>query len=306
MPDTQKRPPSSRPHKRITLQDIANVAGVHIMTVSDALNGTGRVAVGTRKKIIQIAQELNYVPNATARALATGRTNRIAILSGALDYPYYANLLHYLKELLDNRNYKMLLLKTPKEIHDLIYSTGSTEADGVIAIDMYDFGGEFGENSSTPCVSIGGHPRSSMDCVHIDLGAGVRQGLKLMIEEGCKRIAYLVTSQHMARLDQSRAKAYYETMEEHGLTPELINLDSGYMHLMPGIFTEYLKKHGAPEGLFCQNDEVAMCAFRTLNDAGFTVPKDVLMLGCDGQLHCSYFEPPLSSVAQPLQEISST
>ncbi|RYG72980.1 LacI family transcriptional regulator, partial [bacterium] len=74
MPSNSSSPNKPARVKRVTLRDIAKVAGVHVMTVSDALNGTRSVAPATREKVKRIAQELNYVPHFAARALATGRT----------------------------------------------------------------------------------------------------------------------------------------------------------------------------------------------------------------------------------------
>src|SRR5688500_18945792 len=102
MPPTKNEPAGTEPTrtkrpKRGTMQDIADAAGVHLMTVSDALHGTRRVAPATRERVRQIAKELNYMPNFTARALATGKTKTIAVLSGTINEPYYANVVHLLE-----------------------------------------------------------------------------------------------------------------------------------------------------------------------------------------------------------------
>jgi DNA-binding LacI/PurR family transcriptional regulator len=306
MPRPKKSSSDSNHPKRVTLQDIAKVAGVHVMTVSDALNGRGRVARATRQKIALIAKELNYVPNATARALATGRTGRIALLSGAFDYPYYANMLHFLKLHLDEAGYKLLLLRTPNEVRELIYTTENTEADGVIAIDMYGFGEEFGEKSSIPCVSIGAYPRHSIDCVLVDLGEGVTQALDIMIDAGRHRVAYLVTSSHMMVPEESRARAYLSTLQARQRQPEIINVATNNAAQVRNKFADYIREKGCPDALLCQNDETAMSAYAVLRGLGFHVPDDVLLVGCDGQLHMEYFDPPLSTVAQPLEETCAT
>ena len=93
-----KDTPKSRRSKRVTLRDIAEVAGVHVMTVSDALNDTRSVAPATRARIKVIAKEMNYVPNFAARALVTGRTGMIAVISGAMNEPYYANMVHLIEK----------------------------------------------------------------------------------------------------------------------------------------------------------------------------------------------------------------
>jgi DNA-binding LacI/PurR family transcriptional regulator len=288
--------------KRVTLRDVAEVAGVHVMTVSDALNGTGRVAAATRQRIAEIARELHYVPNATARALATGRTYRIALLAGAYDQPYYANMLHFLKTMLEDDGYQLLLLRTPFEVHEMIYTTANTEVDGVIAIDMFSFGEEFGKNASIPCVSVGAYERKAVDCVLIDLTDAVEQALQIMFGARRKRVAYLVTHELMAKPDQSRAKAYLESAAKWGQKPEIINVETNYNLRVHERFTVYVKEHGCPDALLCQNDETAMSAYRVVRDQGLRVPEDVLIMGCDGHLHMDFFDPPLSTVVQPVRE----
>jgi LacI family transcriptional regulator len=306
MPRPKKDASNSDHPKRVTLQDIAKVAGVHVMTVSDALNGRGRVARSTRQKIALIARELNYVPNATARALATGRTGRIALLSGAFDYPYYANMLHFLKLHLDEAGYKLLLLRTPHEVRELIYTTENTEADGVIAIDMYGFGEEFGEHSSIPCVSIGAYHRHSIDCVLVDLSEGVTQALNIMMDAGRQRVAYLVTSNHMVVPEESRARAYFAALSARNRQHEIINVATNATSEVHTRLADYIRKNGCPDALLCQNDETAMSAYAVLRKLGRRVPDDVLLVGCDGHLHMEYFDPPLSTVAQPLEETCAT
>lgn len=297
---------SSEFPQRVTLQDIAKVAGVHAVTVSDALNGTGRVAPATREKIVQLAKEMNYVPNLTARALATGKTGRIGLLSGAFDYPYYASVLQCLKHQLGETDYKLLLLHSSEEVRELVQATKNTEIDGVIAVDMYGLGEEFGEQSSIPCVSIGAYERASTDYVIVDLSAAVEEATNLMFEAGCQRIAYFVTSKYMAIPGESRARGYFAAMKRLGREPEIINVEISDRYLTPGLLATYIQEHGCPDGLMCQNDEIAMIAFRVLHDLGRRVPDDVLLVGCDGQLHMRYFVPSLSTIVQPLEEICAT
>jgi DNA-binding LacI/PurR family transcriptional regulator len=292
--------------KRVTLQDIADVAGVRSMTVSDALNGTRRVAPATRERIVRIAREMNYVPNLTARALATGKTGRIGLLSGQFDYLYYANMLHFLKLHLDAANYKLLLLRNSEEVRELIHATNNTEVDGLITIDMYGFNEEFGEQSSLPCVSIGAYERASTDYVLVDLSAAVEEAVDLMFQSGRQRIAYFVTSKYMAIPEESRARGYFAAMQRIGIEPEIINVESNDLNHAGRRLADYIEEKGCPDGLLCQNDEIAMIAFRVLRDSGRRVPDDVLLVGCDGQLHMNFFDPPLSSIAQPLEETCTT
>lgn len=303
MPRAKNDPNAPKRPKRVTLQDIAKVAGVHVMTVSDALNGTRSVAPATREKVKKIAQELNYVPNFAARALVTGKTGIVAVLSRAMNEHYYANMIHLLERHLNADGYKLMLVRTPHDVKDLVNATGNLAVDGAVAIDMYHLVDEFRARQVVPCVSIGVFNPNFVDHVVIDLSSAVEEALRLMLNAGRQRIAYLVTAPHLSRPSEGRARAYLKVMEEAGRTPEIINVDNEEFAMDRDLLKEYIQSNGCPDALLCQNDDTAMAAFHVLRELGRRIPEDVLLVGCDGQPHMGYFDPPLSTVAQPMDEM---
>lgn len=294
--------PSGQP-KRVTMQDIAGVAGVHLMTVSNALSGLRTVAPATRERVRQIARELNYVPNSAARALATGRTGLIAVMSGTMNEPYYANMVHLLEQHMNAEDYKSVLLRKPNEVKELISATGNTAVDGTIAIDMTELVEEFRVYSVVPCVAVGTFPRSFVDSVTVDLSAAVEETLDVMLAAGRQSIAYVATVHFMASDEEVRARTYLAVMEKAGREPRIINVNTGVFDEVGPRLKANIQKNGCPDAMLCQNDETTMCAYRVLRDLGFRVPEDVLLVGCDGQLHMKYFDPPLSTIRQPMEEM---
>lgn len=290
--------------KRVTLRDIAEVAGVHVMTVSDALNNTRSVAPATRARVKAIAKEMNYVPNSAARALVTGRTGIIAVLSGILSEPYYANIVHLLEDSISDAGLHMMLMRSKKEIEGVV--NASISVDGIIAVDRPSLVEELKSLPKVPCVAIGTRSLPGVDNILIDLSASVAEVLCLMLAAGRERIAYLVTSPIMEQDSEVRARVYRATMKSANRTPEIINVRADEIHVVERRFREYLLQNGAPDALFCQNDETAMCAFHVIKSLGYKVPDDVLLVGCDGQLHMKYFDPPLSTIIQPLVPICDT
>ncbi|RYG66697.1 LacI family transcriptional regulator [bacterium] len=301
----RKRSESSSPDnpKRVTLKDIADVVGVHRMTVSDALNGSGSVAPATRERIRQVAREMNYIPNFAARALSTGRTGTIAILSGPMNQPYYANMVHCLEQQITAEGYNLMLMRTPSGVNDLVNATGNVAADGAIAVDMLGLVREFEVHPMVPCVSICTVETPYVDCVIIDLRSGVEAALRLMLEAGRQRIAYYVTSDFMANEAEVRAGTYCQMMRQASREPEIINVVTDDLSEAQERLKAYIATHGCPDAMLCQNDDSAMVVFEVLRDLGYTVPDDVLLVGCDGQLHMRHFNPPLSTIVQPMEEM---
>ncbi|RYG67712.1 LacI family transcriptional regulator [bacterium] len=308
MPRPKNGTLSSGHSKRVTMKDIADAAGVHVMTVSNALGNTRNVAPETREKIQRLAQELNYTPNISARALVAGKTGMIAVLCGGVNESYYANMVHILESHLDAEGYNITLLRRPYEVMDLVNATGSLAVDGAIGIDMFHLVDEFHSHPAVPCVSIGTYKHNFLDCVLLDLSTGFEKALNIILEQGRQRIAYVVTAPHLALPSEVRARTYLEFMERIGRPPEIIDIYVGDDAEFPLVedrrnLEAYFREHGCPDALLCINDETAMCAYRVLRDFGRRVPDDVLLVGCDGQLHMEYFDPPLSTIAQPMKEM---
>ncbi len=292
--------------KRVTLQHIADVAGVKKMVVSNALNGTRSVAPATRLKIEQIAREMNYIPNFAARALATGRTDLIAILSGRLNEPYYASMVDLLERNIHADGYHVMLMRTPREVKEIVNATSNIAVDGAISVDAWGLVNEFNSKSRVPCVSIGTEERSFVDNVIIDLSEGFDEALRLMVAGGRRRIAYLVTAPYMAMDTEVRARTYRKAMRRANQVPEIIDVATDDANTVERKLKVHIIEHGCPDALQCQNDDTALCAFRVLKDLGFNVPTDVLLVGCDGQRHMRYFDPPLSTIVQPMEEMCAT
>lgn len=290
------------------MKDVAQAAGLHVMTVSDALSGKRSVAPATRERVKQIARELNYIPNPMAKALATGRSSLIAVMSGSLHEVYYANAVAYLEKSLNSDRYTPILVRRPGELEDLLDATGGTAVDGTIAVDLlspvnYEREVErFLSQLSVPCVCIGSYPHPVVDYIIIDLSEAVFAALQIMLGAGRKRIAYLVTSDHMANPAESRARGYIVAMQQAGRDVEIINVHTNVLTEVEPQLKTYIEQNGCPDALLCQNDETAMCAYRALHDSGFRVPDDIMLVGCDGQLHMKYFETSLSTILQPLED----
>jgi DNA-binding LacI/PurR family transcriptional regulator len=303
MPRPKNDSPDANRPKRVTLQDIADVVGVNKMVVSNALNNTRSVAPATREKIKQIAREMNYVPNFAARALTTGRTGIVAAVIGGPSEFYYAAMIDFLEQCTRADDFNLMLVRTPREVNELLSASGSIKADGAIAVDMLGLVNKFQAQSRIPCVSIGTVGFTQVDSVTIDLSESVTEALGLMIAAGRQRVAYLVTGWLMAREDEVRTQTYLEVMRKQGRTPEIINVETDLLDVVEDNLKAYLEEHGCPNALLCQNDETAMSAFRVLKDLGYTVPDDILLVGCDGQRHMRLFDPPLSTIVQPIEEM---
>lgn len=296
--------------KTVTLKDIAKVAGVTSMTVSRVMKGEGYVAPATREMVLRIAQELNYTTNLAGRALKTGRTGAIAIVSGSLDLPYCANIIHLLDALLSASGYQMRLLHSRNDIRNLINRTNSSAVDGVIVAGHHELFEELRADEpqiGQPCVFVGIVKPTGMDHIYSNLAPAVEEALELMMDAGRKRIAFVgIGSQENNTHVEIRPRTYISVMQKVGRNSEIINASDSYDVTGPQRVQNlkaYFRAHGCPDGLLCVNDDVAIQTYRALMDMGYRIPQDTLLVGCDGLPIMEYFEPPLSTIAQSMEEM---
>ena len=295
--------------KSVTMDDIGKIAGVASRTVADALKGTGRVAPATREKVLRIAAELDYVPNAAARALATGRTGTVAVLCGSLNESYYANMVHLLETHLTANSLEMLVLHTRREARDLVQATQTSLVDGVIAIGFSHLIQEFLRSSRRiqPCVLIDTSAPDFVDHITLDLRPAVEEALRLMMAAGRARIAYVSNNRDASTHLEVRMATYLRAMENANRAAEVLDVDTQKSpHERIATIKSYLVANGCPDALLCQNDETAIYTFRALVELGLRLPDDALLVGCDGLPYMEFFEPPLSTIALPTEEICVT
>lgn len=302
--------------RTVTMKDIARVAGVTSMTVSRVINGEGYVAPATRETVLRIARELNYTTNLAGRALRTGRTKTIAVISGALNQPYHAEMVSCLEALLNGSGYQTRLVLNQNDLGELVRSTQTAVADGVIITGMHNLLarlGEAGHEITQPSVHICIVKLENEDCVKCDLIPAFRQSLHYMLAAGRQRIGYVgigpaPDSFTISQADV-RSQTYAREMELASRQTEFISAGDNYEVSGAGrveILRRYFGERGCPDALLCLNDDVAMQTYRALMDVGCRIPQDALLVGCDGLPFTAYFEPPLSTIAQPFAALSAT
>ncbi len=297
--------------KTVTMKDIARVAGVTSMTVSRVMKDDANVAPATRELILNIARDLNYTANAAGRALRTGRTNTIAVIGGSLNQPYHAAMISALESRLNGSGYQTRLVLNQNDLDHLIRSTQAAAVDGAIITGMHNLLPQFhqaGYRITQPLVHISIFPMEDEDCVQCDLIPAFERALQRALAAGRARIAYACIGEAAAH-EEPRSQAYARGMARAGRAPEWISVGADYA--VPGEqrvanLRRYFGERGCPDAILCFNDEVAMQTYRALMDVGCRVPDDTLLVGCDGVAATAYFEPPLSTIAQPFDQLAAT
>jgi LacI family transcriptional regulator len=310
---------------RVTLRDVARRLNLSDATVSRVLNGRDDpfISEATRQRVKAAAEEMGYRPSRTARALVTGRTHLISLWMLDLYSPFYAQVVYQVANQLRPHPYQMLVTLTdrdprsPAEMRDL----ASWGVDGILAHENTPFLDAFREaNPSfrTPIVTMGSHsrPPQGIDQVGIDLYSGTVEAVRHLVDRGGgvrrrtpgsaarHRVAYLVNERSNFP-DKHRSAAYHAVLRAAGLPPECIVTPDQSREGARVTVSDYVSDHGCPEAIFCHNDDMAIGAYLGLRDSGVRVPDDVALVGCDGIDDTEWLECPISTIAQPLDQMAA-
>lgn len=301
---TWMRPGPSRVDKKagfMNIYEFARRCGVSIGTVSRAINNRKDVDPATRAMVLKRMVELGYQPNRTARALSTGRTQIISVWIGQLSSRYGAMVLQHIEQHLRDSNYEML-------VRDLKYrrpDDGSSlplETDGLMVVDAVPWVRWLREHASPgapPMVNLGVYADPSVDHVVVNPSQGVRESVLHLTETGSRRPA-LLSPKGYNTFEEPRYRAYMETIQELGLSAEVIPTEADTRAAAIEALEAYVPAKGAPDGLVCFNDDHAIAAVKALRSLGVRVPEDTAIVGFDGIEETEYLERPLSTVVVPV------
>lgn len=295
--------------KRVSIKDIAEIAGVSHPTVSRALRGQGRMSQATRDKIVAVATELGYTPSLIARGLVTQRSFCIGLLVPTFVNLFNSAVAQGIELEARKQGYSLFLASSdadPSREIDVVRSFLARQVDGIISVSGY-VSNEYADISSEtgiPIVLINVNTENSkVHAINHDDYGGAKQIVEHLIERGYKRIAYIGASAE-SRTHVERRRAWFDTLSAANL-PTDFEVDSVYGEIQSGgkacqtLFAQ--KKSEQPDAICCFNDMTAVGVMSTLRKMGLEIPKDVAITGFDDIELASVTEPPLTTVRQPLQ-----
>lgn len=308
-------PPGGRAGGRVRLQDVADVAGVSMKTVSNVVRGYQHVSPAMRDRVQAAIEELGYRPNLTARRLATGRTGMIALAIPEIDQFYFAEIARLIGEEAGRRGYRILVEQTLNDVEAeraVIRDREEGLVDGIIfqpaRIDTLEIARLRPE---TPLVLLGEAARPlTTDHVMIDNTAAARDGVAALVRSGRRRIAFLaMVHGDLTESTQLRLLGYQEALLAAGiaLDPALVLRSDGFS-VEDGVraITEAAAAGVLFDAVLCRDDQFAMAALRGLALAGRRVPEDVAVLGWDDTAIARYSTPALSSVSPDKEALART
>lgn len=291
---------------RVTLVQVAKLAGVSPTTVSHVLSGKRWVAEATQETVREAIRQLGYRPNNVARSLRTRRSKMVAVVVPDITNTFYAVLTRGLADAVDGSGYGTYVCNTdglPDREHAFLADVLDRGVDGVVMAAGEVAGGVGPGGLGVPAVRIGGDPD---DDPHVDLVApddeiGSHAAVRHLVERGSRRIAII---EGPPASGSGRDAGYRWALRESGIAvnPDLIVRGDWTRPGGRKAMHALMALPERPDAVFCANDLSAIGAIDAAHELGLQVPGDVAIVGFDDVDAATIVNPPLTTVRNPAYE----
>jgi len=289
----------------ITLKDVAKKAGVSIGTASMALNNSDKVNIDTYKKVHDVAEELNYVPNARARALVKKSTDIIALVVPHIVNPFFAELAQAVKDKARKEGYNVILCSTDGRADEearYIDLFKSGLVDGAIFASqeqLTEKNAKLLEELAADYISVVNINTQNfgselVPVIKTDLEYSGYIATRHLIELGHRQIGF---GSHSPR----RFEGYKRAMKEYNL--EHSNFVYFPMQKIEQVVTDIIKAKQRPTAFVCYNDNSAIKMIQLLVEKGTKVPEEISIIGTDNIRIARHYNPPLTTINIPKEDM---
>lgn len=274
--------------KRVTVRDIAAVAGVSSSTVSRALNDHPAISPQTKQAVRDACKVLNYVPDLTAKGLSGHETNTIGIVVPDISNPYFSALCTAMEGRAAEAGYRAILINT---LHDPAYELDaidqllSHKVDGMLitACSPDSQSGHGALLGNTPCVYLGSNHGPCCSYVETDNARGAYEAAQYLHLLGHRRILFLGGRRGSRTLEQ-RLAGYRHSMALNGLPCREITWtgeESGLLEWCGQQAEDLFRSGERPDAILAYSDMAAVRVLEAAEACGLQVPEDFSLVGFD-------------------------
>jgi LacI family repressor for deo operon, udp, cdd, tsx, nupC, and nupG len=292
--------------RNANIQEVAAAAGVSVATVSRTLQFPHQVADDTKERVHAAIDRLRYVPNAQARNLRRSRTGLVVALVPDIANPFFAGIIRGIEAVAKQNGYSVLLGDTQYDIEneqrygDMI---SGREADGLITllprIPRIHSSGRLPVVNACEIVE-----NSGLTTVSVDNFAATRDAVTYIVALGHRDIAFIGGPPDNP-VSIARKRGFAASMAAAGLQIDArLCTDGGFSLESGGRAADLILSHKQKvTAIICASDELAIGAMRSIRMHGLKIPADISVVGFDDISFARYTDPPMTTVAQPRDDL---
>lgn len=296
-------------NRDITIKDVAKAANVSVATVSRVINGLDRVSEATRKRVLKIIEEMNFVPSSMAASMVKKKTNMLAVVVPEVHNPFYTAVISGTVEVAKKEGFFTLVVSTNGDENqeaEYFESFLSKNVDGIILIGTHKEA-EFYQGIRKPTILVDRYfNNSGHDGVMIDNNRGAYEATKHFLENGHERIA-IIDGPHDFNDGKDRYWGYQRALAESGCPPEPIYHkqknwleDGGYQSTL-----ELMQLEQPPTAIFAANNLICQGAIKAIRDLNLSIGGDISLIGFDENELAQFVQPRVTVVRRPTHEMGT-
>jgi LacI family transcriptional regulator len=283
---------------RVTLRDVARLAGVSHQTVSRAINDKGEIDPATRRRVLDAARQLRYRPSRFARGLVRPGTITVGLIVADVVNPFFPELIAGVIDAAEQQNWKVLISTTqddPEREPELLRSLAG-QVDALIGYLFQPDDVVAAATEGVPLVMMGRRAQDpTFGAVDINVETGVRAAVRHLVSRGHRRIGMLdcPTACCPERKDVFLAEA-----AELGVpmpAEAIVDVEQSRAGGEAG-FAKLRAVRPDLTAVFAFNDLVALGAYQAARRLGLAIPDDIALLGFDGLTLGELLDPPLTTI----------
>jgi LacI family transcriptional regulator len=293
-----------------TIADVARKAGVSMSTVSHVINRTRKVEPATAELVEQAIAAVGYTPNTIARSLARSATGTVGIAISAISNPYFSDIICAIETECSRLGLMVFLADTqddPDQELRIVRALHQRRVDGIILAasagpDQKSLA--YILDNGIPCVLVDRLVSKRFDQVGVQNKRAMELLTSHLIAHGHRRVG-LVAGQPGFATTLERIEGFKAAVKEHGLSwdSDLIRAGNKTVSAAAVSTSELLGLREPPTGLVTGNNLATIGAMQAIRKAGLRVPQDIALVAFDDFEWADCFEPRLTAIAQPVQEL---
>jgi LacI family transcriptional regulator len=296
--------------KRATIQSVAERAGVSIATVSNVLNGNGRVGLESRRRVLDAVEALAYRRNTLASSLRSRRSRLIGLVIPDITNSFFAAIAYDFEELASDNGYDFAVVTSRESVdreRQRVQALLSRQIDGLIVIPASDtslFSTALNEISLPPLVVLDrGLDLPGVDTVGTDGEGGAYAATQHLLRLNHERITILLPTLDLGTMRDRVAGHQRALVEAHlQISPRILVGGSTAEGLREAIEQELLRAD-RPTAIFAASSVAALAAIKAINALGLKMPRDISLIGFDDVEWMVALRPSVTTVSQPTAEM---
>ena len=292
----------------ISIREVAKLAGVSPATVSRVMNGTARVDPEKAKRVMEVVEQTDFVPNEVARSLFKKSAKMIGLIIPSIRNPFFTQMASHIDEAARSQGYRVFLCEVgsgdlERERAALQMMT-SMNADGIILASTNDEIQPYVEQCRLPVVAMDARVGAANANAYIccDDYQGGRMAAEYLLERGCKNLVCIKGSQTIQSA-RARYEGYRDVCKEHGLTEQTVECDYDFDTGL-AMTERLLQTYPNVDGIIACNDVVAISTYKILHKRKIAVPEQIQLIGFDDIHLSTLMSPELTTIGQPIREMA--